>query len=162
MRALTANVQTAIAAPLTAPRYLIELGFSATLRHSTREAVTWNALTWVQAGARVERYDEKQAVVSLSNADLAAGAIVLGEGVKGKPVTIWKLYGNSPFAVDDAVELFTGYMDNYSIQGIRVQINCTRQSIATSHSPRHIIAPPVCNHLVVPGARIGNTVLESR
>lgn len=162
MRELTANVQTATTAPLTAPRYLIELGFTVVQRHSTREQLNWNGLTWIQTGAMVDRYEEKAAVVSLANADLAAGAIVLGEGVKGKAITIWALYGDAPHAVDDAVELFTGFMDTYSFQGMRVQITCTRQSISTSHSPRHVIAPPICNHLVVPGTRIGNTVLESR
>ena len=162
MRTLTSKTETALSQPVTAPRYLLEIGFSTTLRYSTRESVTWDSQVWLNSGVMVDSLSQNSAQISLANADNSAGAIVLGEGVRDKSIKIWALDGDSPYAAGDAVLLFDGVMSSVDGVGIRVAISCTTQKAATTFSPRHIIAPAVCNHLPAPGTQIGNVILESR
>jgi hypothetical protein len=162
MRTVTAATQTAISGPASHTIYLIELGFSQPLRLSTREQLTWAGQVWQRTGARLGSIQAEQAEIDLANHDYAAGALVLTEGVKDKPVVIYQLSGPGPWATDDAEELFRGVMDDVPQITERVRIRCTRQSISTTTSPRDVVAPPICNHLVPPGTTIGNVILEAR
>ena len=162
MRTLSSKTATAIAQPVTAPRYLVELGFSSTLRYSSRETLTWNSLSWVSAGILVDSIAPDSASITLGNSDNSISAIVLGEGVRDKSIKIWALDGASPYAVDDAVLLFDGVMSSVLSVAQRVSIACSARQFASTNSPRHRIAPPVCNHLPPVGTQIGNVILESR
>ena len=170
-KTLTSKVDTAIAQTITRPRLLIEIGWSATVRLSTAEAVTWNGYTWAQSGARVERIGSTGGTnaaltLSLPNHSAAYGAIALSEGLADIPVSIWALYGASPFVAADGVKLFDGQMNGGSITLERVTINCIAMRAATMFAPRLSLQPPVCNHLLPTGAVLswnGDTyILERR
>ncbi len=143
-------------ADVARPLYLLELGFSAVEHLSTRDDVTWNGQTWAANGVSVGRITPatadgaQTAEIILPNDSYAYSAIVLGEGVEGKSLRIWKLYGEPPFASEDAVQVFDGVMD-VARMGHQVRITANSAGRNNEQVPHLVFAPPVFNHLPVPG-----------
>src|SRR5210317_117124 len=108
-RTLTSEVNTATQDTVTTPRYLVQLGWSSISRLSSREAVTWNGYAWVPNLIKSVNVSNaginSRAVVVLHNYDTSFGALALNEGLQDLWVSIWSLYGSSPFATADAMLL---------------------------------------------------------
>lgn len=161
-RTLTATQQTRTTNPVGRPMFLVELGFSTTLRLSSASgSVTWNSQSWTPSGIRVERitpFGEGGQTASISLPDPAAVyfAIVRSEGVDDNVLKIWQLYGDpgDTYAVADAVQLFSGFMASVPKMAERINIANKTHSSRTQKIPRHTIGQPTANHLPEPGATI--------
>lgn len=140
---ITPYTQAETAREITIPRHLIELTVGAAVyRWSTREDVTWSGETWIGVGAQVE--DLRTLVggamsgrISLPNHDNAMSALVLADGVAGRRVRIWQLYGMGPFTAEDAVLVFSGEADGAPDVGeTRVSIEIVTEGRALQKAPR--------------------------
>ena len=159
MRTLTAATKTEIERDITRPIYLVELVMATvTYRLSTGPAVSWNGSTWSQSGAQV---DDLRAVsggaqegrISLPNHDNAASALVLSDGVAGRACRIWQLYGDGPYATNDAVLLFDGECDGADLTIERVSIDLTSSGRIRELSPR-LYWEHFCKHIPPAGTVI--------
>ncbi len=153
---VSTSTDAALAEDVTKPRYLVQLGFETVQYLCTREDVTWNGQTWTGNGVQVGRLftnsDGGQgATIELPNADNAYSSLVFSEGVAGRVCKIWVLYGDAPFADEDAVPVFDGVMDACDVGALRVQVTCIGDGDKTGISPNLVIGPPVFNHLPAAG-----------
>lgn len=151
MRTLSTTTDTETAKAITRPIELIELVLaSGTYRWSSAGDVSFNGYTWSESGAQVDHLQSlaggaQQGIISLSNTDNAASALVLADGVADAPITLYQLYGDGPYAADDAVELFSGVCDGAPQIGLdRVQISITSAGRAREFAPR-IYFEQFCN-----------------
>lgn len=152
-RGLSAEVTTAIGGDVTAPLYLVEMGFSTTARYSSRETVTWNSHSWLTAGMEVT-FNAGIPQVSFFNENTTFGQIVLADGTAGRTIKVWQCHeysgGTGPTGYTGPVLIFDGEMSDATI-GDRVRINCKQN--APLRTPRHVIGASICNHLPPPGTR---------
>ena len=168
MRTLTTDVTTAIEADGTAPRYLVQLSYDPVIYLSTRETVTWNGQSWTGAtGVEVTSLNtgdggSKTASISLPNHDSAYGALVLGDGIRDIAVNIYQLYGNAPFAIDDAVHLFAGEIESVPSIDDYVEMSLKSSGASVAYTPRVRLAAFIGDDMPVPGTRIqwnGDTLI---
>lgn len=152
MRTLSTTTNTEVSKTITRPILLVEISFPIAYRWATLGDVTWNGYTWTSNGVRVEDIRNLagggvEGRISIPNHDNAASALVLGNSIADTPCVIWHLYGDGPYAVADAVELFRGVLDGAEIGLDRVSIGLTSTGRVNEVSPRLFIAPPICNKL---------------
>lgn len=156
MKTLTAKVTAAIAGPVISPAYLVEIGFSIALRSCTRGTVEWNGITWPAAGIRVGdirvgQGAAKSVSLSMANVQFAISQIVLAESATGKRVRVWKLFGEAPYALEDAHLVFDGFIDSVPTMMETVDFNCTTGNVRALSIPNITLGLPFFNHLPRPG-----------
>lgn len=159
MRSLSANAAAAVAASVTLPRYLIELGFDPLLRYATIETVEWDGETWLANGAKVSGLQTSPdgtttGKLILPNQDGAFGALLLANRARGRTCRIWMLYGEAPFAVEDAVQVFDGLMDAIPKFSTLIEVNLVSKGADGTLVPRLTMAKVFGTGLPVPGDRI--------
>lgn len=138
------NTTIALAQPVTQPVYLVQMGFEAPIRFSTRGNVQYGGFTFLEASVRVNLGDEP--VVEVFNENTQFGQIVLTEGTAARPIQIYQYYD-----LGEVRTVFDGEMGAAGI-GTWVQIRC--KPTAPNNSPRDVIAEPVFNHLLRSGTKI--------
>lgn len=140
---------TAVGAVITEPTYLVYIGFTTPIRHSTRANVSFDAQTWVAGeGTEVEYVDEDRAVIALRNTDNSASALVLNTVLSDIECAVYQAYGS------DVVQLFDGFLDGAGDIGDRkVVLNAVARSRAR-YAPDDYILYPVFNHLLPAGYEI--------
>lgn len=160
MRTLTTDVTTAIEANGNIPRYLIKLGYSPAIYLSTCETVTWDSQTWLGTiGAEVTSLSTgeggaKTASISLANHDATYSALVLGDGIRGISADIYQLFGDSPFAADDAVHLFSGEIESVPSIGDYVDMSLKSSGASVAYTPRVRLSSFIGDDMPVAGTRI--------
>lgn len=158
---LSASTATAIAADVTKPVFLVQINFSTILYLSTGRQISWNSQTWVEGSVNVE-INGRDAMLTLPNADNAYSAIVYDEGIKDVQIKIWQCYHEMP-AADDPVLIYCGNMSAAtSVNNANVIISCRPDSSGNLQLPNIVCAPPLMNHLVAAGTKIGTLTLYPR
>lgn len=93
MKALSTALSAALAAPVQQPAMLVEIAFATTRRWSSFADLTWNSQTWAKEDIQLEALQigalELSGSLLLGNADDAAAALVLAEGVQDRAIRIW-------------------------------------------------------------------------
>ncbi len=171
MRTLSVNLQAQTAAAVTRPGYLVEMMFSTRLLLSSRGGLTWNGLYWSPRGLSVSGLSNSGSggacgELRISNTDLLMSALVLGEGVSGRPIRIWQFYGDTP-AADEALLVFEGLGDEAAVADDAVAIKLSPGALRSLSAPRLRITPAAgFNHLTPPGTVIlfggGKITLKGR
>lgn len=157
-RTLSTTTATEVAKAVTRPFYLARITtLSVTYYLSTGPTATWLGYTWDGGNVTVEELRSLaggglEGAISLTNADGSGAAIALGGSLEEVTVDLWALYGNGPYAIDDAVQVFSGVLDGAEIGPTRVRFGITTESRRRATGPRIRCAPPLCNHLIAPGA----------
>ena len=145
-RTLTGTVTTAVGAAVTRPGYLVQIDFTSPLRLSSRGDVSWNSLSWGAWDVRITGLaidgaaSAQDGSLVLGNTDYTVGALVLGEGIAGRAVNVWKIYGETP-ALTDPVLVFSGVADGAAINpdGGDVTIGLQQAGGVTLYCPRTYI-----------------------
>ena len=152
-RSLDSDALAAIAAPVTAPGYLIAItSGSATVRYSTRGALDYDGETWT-GGGQVTRNGPTDWTLSLPNHDSLASALVLGDFVDQAEVAIWSYLGNSDPI--QAVPVFSGHINQVTrVTTTRVDISLAAVSLGRSWIPDVLLAPPLLNYMPPIGTAI--------
>ena len=152
-RSVSAPTLSAVAAVFTQPMYFLALHFSPVLRYSTLGERNWSGYQWAGTGAQIESLSDDNGhmsgVISVPNADLSFGALVLSQGARGKACEIWAADA-SALDTADPVQIFSGYMDAAEI-GMRVTIEIVSDRWEAAFLPRVVCAPPIFNHLPASG-----------
>lgn len=154
MRELSANLEASVAQTVTTPAFLIQIDFSTVLRLSSRGDQSWDGNLWT--GGRLGKIQASSdgGQVEIMNSDLAAGALVLNEGISDRPISIWQFYGDNP-DLADAVQIFSGVGDSAEIAHDRIRIKLTAGNRRTLYSPRRFInSVSGFNNLLPAGTRI--------
>lgn len=159
MRVTTVKQDAAVAGPITTPAYLVELGFSTPIRLSTRGALTYAGVSWFAGGVTVSSLatgqgGAKACTISVPNNQFAYSSIVLAETASGKKVRVWKLFGEPPYADDDAVLMFEGLIDDVPDLVDNVTFNCSTQNMRTTSIPNVTIGAPYFSNMPRPGQSI--------
>ncbi len=93
MITLSGALSTALGGPVQRPAYLLQASFSTVRRWSSHGTIAWGGFTWAARDMTVEGLQVQalaiRGTVVLGNADDAAGALVLAEGVQDIPITIY-------------------------------------------------------------------------
>lgn len=116
MRTLSAATNTAVAGPVTAPGYFVEILFSSPLRISSRGTLAWSGNTWNAWDIRITglAFDgttsAQNGTLVLGNTDLSVGALILNQGIADRTINIWAFLGDAP-ATADPVQVFAGVGD---------------------------------------------------
>jgi|GEM_PF-2500812 len=160
MRTLSLNLQTEVARDITTPFAVVEITTNAAtvLRFSSRETVTWNAVTWTESGIKVDSLRDlpggaQEGRLVFQNFDNAASALVLTDGITDAPVKVYLLYGAGPtFAAGDGVQIFEGVCDASDVQLERVTIDITSAGRLRETSPR-LYYTSFC-HYMPPAGRV--------
>lgn len=144
MRTLTPAADAALAATITRPIALIEIGFAPTSRLSTAGDVTWSGYAWsgaqrvVVSGLSADGAGNQSARIEIGNADLAFGALVLGQGIADRPVKIWT--GDAAALADaDLTLAFDGVIASAEVTDASVVMSLAAQGSRTLFSPRRFI-----------------------
>ena len=144
MRTLTTAADAALAATITRPIALIEIGFAPTSRLSTAGDVTWSGYAWsgaqrvVVSGLSSDGSGSQSARVQIGNADLAFGALVLGQGIADRAVRIWT--GDAAALADDDLTLaFSGVIASAEVTPAAVTMALVAQGSRTLFAPRRFI-----------------------
>lgn len=160
MRTLTTPTSNATQAAVTTPAYLVEIAFATIIRLSSRDDQAWNGHTWLGgrmgkvSGLKWDEKGQQSGAIEIINTDLLYSALVLGEGIAGRKVRIWKFYGDNP-AVSDPVEVFNGVADEADIGADAVRITLSGENFLTFYAPRRFIgASTGFNHLTPAGRKI--------
>lgn len=166
MRTLVGSTSTGVAAAVTLPGYLIEIGFTTPLRISTRGTLTWDSKSWAAADARVSGLSADGSASSLNGAlDIGnfdtnigglgsgMGVLVLAEGVAGRACSIWAYYGDTAPAAGDPVKVFSGVCDAADIPSDGpVRITLAQSGGRTLYCPRtYLTADSGFSYLPTPG-----------
>ena len=151
-RTLPVPVAGAIVKDATTPVYLLEMGFSSTVRAATWDtAISWNGLNWIASGIEVANLSDTQARLKFPNGKADPWlALVLNEGVRGRSISIYEHHtdlASSPQT--GAVLLFTGIMDELSITQ-DISLTIIESSQAKTFPPTSIDRP-IYNYLLTTG-----------
>lgn len=143
MRTLSTPTQTEVDKTSTSPGYLVEIGFSTTVRISSRADVSWNGSTWLASDVQIEGIGSdgqgsQTGSLTLGNTDNVFGALVLNEGVAGRAIKIWAFYEGA-IAAADPVQVFSGWGDEAEIGLTEVRISLVSESLQSLISPRRFI-----------------------
>ena len=139
MRTLSPELLTEIGLTFTKPGYLVFIDFSTPLYLSTLGDITYDGHTWIGADIKVSGLSkddkgEARGSISLGNALLDYGALVLNEGVADRDVRILSVWAG----VVEPNEEFSGVGDSCEV-GERVSITLTSQRSRALYSPRRFI-----------------------
>lgn len=160
MRTLSTPTGIAVASTITTPAYLVELGFSAVVRLSSRNDQSWNGQTWL--GGRIRKVSGltqdanggQSGSLELINTDLVYSALILNEDAADKSCRIWKFYGDNP-ALSDPVQVFSGVLNETDIGPDVVRVSLVGENSRTMFSPRRFIGKGTgFNHLRPTGTKI--------
>lgn len=157
LRAISSALNTAIGQSVTRPGYLVALAFDGEIvRLSSRGTVSWGGFTWLArnldvAGLASDGSGNVAGELRIGNDDNAMSALVLGEGIAGRAVTIYKFYGETP-AADEVEEIFAGQGDETGLNLALVSIRLLSDSSTRVLVPRGRITPASgFHHLTPPG-----------
>lgn len=157
LRPISTGLQGLIGQTVTLPGYLVAIEFpSQTVRMSSRGTVAWDGHTWLAydlevSGLSSDGSGEVAGVLRVGNTDNALSALILGDGIAGRPVTIHAFYGDAP-AADEVEEIFAGQGDEAGLDLRVAEIKLISDSIARVLLPRGRITPAAgFNHLTPPG-----------
>lgn len=160
MRTLTANQLSEVAKASTAPVYLIWIDVGTGLRFSTRQSVTWDGNSYSGGVARLTNLDLRpiRSTITLvaANHDNAVSALVLGNYVGDQAAKVWAVYGTgASIATADPVLIFDGVVERVP-KGDRREVEIILSDASSSgyNTPKHVIAPPLCNHIPPQGTVI--------
>lgn len=162
MRTLTVTMESSVNSTVTKPGYLIEIGFSTTLRFSTLGDVTWAGNAF--SGARsisVRGLTDAAGTIEFGNADDGLTALLLNEGVADKSVRVWVADANA-LGDDDPVLIFDGVGDEVTVSTEKATVTLAAPSSQVLMSPRRFVGPSSgFNYLTPAGTtvKIGNTTL---
>lgn len=144
MRATTPSADAALSATITRPIALVEIAFSPVSRLSTAGDVTWAGYAWSGAqrvavsGLSSDGSGSQSARVQIGNADLAFGALVLGQGVADRAVRIWT--GDAGALGDDDLALaFAGVIASAEVTPDAVTLSLVAQGSRTLFAPRRFV-----------------------
>ena len=158
MKTLTAALLTELGLSVTRPGYLVQLGYSTTLRLSTMGTISWAGQTWAAADLKVSGIGQDGSgagggSLMLGNTDGAYGALVLNEGASDIAATVWACYAGAA-ASGDPVQVFAGVIDGAEIAADKVTLTLAPQRNGTLHSPRVFISKPTFNFLQPAGTKV--------
>jgi len=134
----------------TRPFLLVQMNFETIVRFSSRETINWSGEIWLSTDLKVTSLNTKTPTVTIFNELFALGNAVLTEGVVGKSIKIWKVYGETLNFSTPVLE-FSGEMGQTKV-GEYVIIKCKKR--APKKTPRHFAIPPITNHAPKAGTRI--------
>lgn len=152
MLTLSSTTATEVAKSSTQPFYIVELLFSTPLRLSSGPTCSWNSQTWTANGVGVRDILQldgggQKAVIRLPNTDNSASALVMSDGIVDVGCNIWQLYGAGPYAVGDAVQIFSGVIDSVDEMTLSsVLMQAVSDSARREKSPR-IYFDHICRYL---------------
>lgn len=143
MRSISSALAVALGAPVQRPAVLVEVGFSPALRLSSGPSIPWGGHTWAAAdvqveGLRVEPFRIAGTLV-LGNADGAAGALCVSQGVQDIAIRIW--------AFDAAATASADVVWICDAQGSAARVDVPDVRIALRHrcelitTPRTVVGP---------------------
>lgn len=169
MRTLSGTLATELGLTVTRPGYLVEIVFAtSTLRLSTLGTLSYGGYMWsasdikVSGMARNERGGQAGSL-SIGNADLAIGALILNDGIADRSIRIWSVWAGAP---SEAALEFDGIGDAADISGLRVNIRLASDHRRYAYSPRRFIGPATGFQVLLPaGAKIsigGQTIVLER
>lgn len=168
MRTLSGALATELGLTITRPGYLVEIGFSSVLRLSTLGPLNYSGYTWLPADIRVSglsrnEQGQQAPALSIGNAGLDYGALILAEGIADRPVRIWSVWAGAPA---EAMPEFDGIGDDAEIKDLRIAIKLVNADRRYAYSPRRFIGPQTGVNVRLPaGKRItvgGMTVVLGR
>jgi hypothetical protein len=151
-----AATTTAAAASITAPIYLVRMGFNVPIRITTGATISWTAGGGVFSEASMDVQLGDQPELSIFNENIALGVSVLTDGTAGRELKIWEAYrasgaGSSLAGYTEPLLVFSGEMGPAEIVG---QVVIRGRRHAVQYSPRRYVAPPLFNHLPQAGTVI--------
>lgn len=140
---LSAALLTELGKTITRPGFLVEIGFATTLRYSSLGTLTWNGQDWTayDVSVRLPNADGRGfngAEIVVGNQNAAFGVICLLEGIAGKTVRVYQLYGGAT-ATADGYLAFNGVGDTCVIDQDKVRIKAVVPTVMAHYSPRRRI-----------------------
>lgn len=152
MRSLSTALSAALGASVTQPALLVQIDFSTPQRWSSYATRSWDGHTWLQwplelRDLLVQAYDLSGQLV-LDNRDDQAAALVLGEGVTDRAITLW---GYDAAAPADVVWLASAVGGRAVVETGRVVVDL-RHRCDGLLSPRTAVTPGSFGTLLPEGA----------
>lgn len=158
-RTLSTLLAGEVVKTVTAPFFLIQLGWTPISYLSTGPTTAYAGQSWISGTATLESLTTTpggglEGSISLTNTDDSMGALVLGADLSQTAVAIWAAYGAGPFAAGDLAQIFDGVIDGADISATRVQLGIVSSARRRQTGPRLYCQPPLCNHIPPAGKTI--------
>lgn len=142
------------------PIWLVEMGFSAPVRISSRGDFTYsgNSFSGVSAFRLSLSGDYLTGSLSWFNQDFTYSQPFIDEGTAGVTCQAWMTYmeetdlSTADVVDGDFVLMFDGELGAARIQGRRIEVDLAQADMIWS--PRQVIAAPVCNHIPLDGTEV--------
>jgi len=154
VKTLTPALETALAADVQKPAWLVSIAFSSTVYLSSYANVDFDSHTWLAADIDVGRIKLDGLAVSgsltIGNADDAFASAVLNEGVAGRQIRIYG-YDAAATATADIIMLAQCVGGKATVDASRVTI-ALREAFYSMHTPRQFVRAPTFNALLPSGS----------
>ena len=162
-RAVSATISSAIAGDTTRPIYLLEIGYSSTVRICTFDAdIIWSGYSWESSGVEVRSMSSARATLEFPNGDSDPWlALALVEGTRDVTLNVYEHhYDATSSPQGDAVLVFSGVMDEATITDDKVVVRCIESSQRKTFPPNSV-DDETFTYLMTSGDRViwGNDVL---
>jgi hypothetical protein len=154
-RTLSATISSAISSQATRPIYLIEMGFSTTVRAATWDQdITWGGYSWVASGITLSNLSANGTRMEFPTGTSDPWlALALNEGTRNTTVSIYEHhYDATASPQTDAVLVFTGIMDEVTLSD-RMSVSVIESS-ASKAFPAQSVDLPTFSYLMTPGDQI--------
>jgi len=139
-----------LAAPVTAPGYLIEIGFDPIRRYSTRGLQAYAGQTWI--GGAGWTYEGN--ALRVPGGDPVLTRLILSQGVVGRTARVWMFYGDT--AHDGTTQLVVdGFCDGAPALTDSIVLPIFEDAAGMMYAPRKRLRPETgFNVLPQPGLKL--------
>ena len=140
MLTVSSKNTTELAKDYTQPIFLLYLGYTTPIRISTKGPTTWNSQTWQDAFLDVGNiqygdYGDNSAVVRIHPSWLST---LLAQDFADIPAELYQLFGNSPYAVGDGIQLIDGFGSEMQVSRDYIDLTLITTNSRFSQSPRSL------------------------
>jgi hypothetical protein len=143
MRGLSSALSTALGAAVQQPALLVEVAYASTVRWSSFGTIGWNGSTWDKEDVRVDglsvRALDLAGTLIVGNADGAAGAQALAEGLTDRSIRLWG-YDAAATSLGDVVWLADAIAGAVEITPLELRVTL-RHPCASLVAPRTYVNP---------------------
>ena len=168
-RTISASTTTEVAKTITTPHTLVKINYTTPLYYCSSGDLTWNSISWSGQDIKVSNLNPDKGTGTLTIGDVSGvfGALILQYGIADKDITIYRLYGSTPWPSGDEELLFDGVGGGVSWDpGKSVTIGLQPAANRMMFAPRIVIDSSLgLNHLPVEGQAItweGETYILER
>jgi len=142
------------------PKHFVEISLGVqTIRLCTGDTITWNGNTYQKAGLKVSdittgKAGVQQCRIEILDSNHVWKKLAVATGFEFRLVSVWEVYGEQPFAVDDPIKVFLGEIVRVPSMRDTIVFDCMTTNAAQRKIPFLLLGAPSIKHMPRPGQQV--------